>query len=690
MLVEIGGGYPSLALSTSKPWWWNSEEVSMLRETAISRAFALLLAGGAVWASAWASAGAQDAPKVGIVSHIKVLSDKVEDVSSPEAWKRSYIRDGMSDQEKAIAIWKTIVKYRHQSPPPNEYILDNVHDVFKTIHVYGYGMCCCAASHIETLARYVGMGARGWAITAHSVPEVYYDQSWHLLDASLMNYFLNPDGKIASVADIKKAVQEWHAQNPGYRGADGKLRQFAAKGGWKKGPSLLASTGELFWNDNGINMAGWHGWPSTMQEYDCKEHIFDYGGSMGYELNVQLRPGERLTRNWFNKGLHVNMLEGDDHPLLKDTRHLGMCRKLGDVAPGRIGNGTLEYDVPLADGQFRLGALAAENLATSGEDKSGPAVHVQDAARPGVLVIGMPSSYVYLGGEVAMKPVVAPGGSVVVSLSDNHGLDWTEIVKIEQSGPQKLDLKKYCYRRYDYRLKFELRGKGTGLDGLRIAHDIQHSQAPLPALAEGPNTITFSAGPHEGTVTLEGATGVQYRDKQKNLFYKAFHPEITGNVRTDGMRVEDKGAVTFPVETPGEMTRLRVNAFWRARDKRDGWDVGVSYDGGKTFQPVTRLGGPTAGESRYFRIGDVPTGTRKAHLRFQGRTFNTTMMFGLRIDADYKQPYGGFRPVKVTYAWEEDGAEKKHEHVAAKPDESYTITCGPKTVVKSFRVELAE
>ena len=306
---------------------------------------ALVLLGGRL--------SAEDAKQVGIVSHVKVLSDKCEDVSSPEAWKRSYITAGMSDQEKVLAIWRTVVKYRHQIDPPDEYLQDHAHDIFKTIHVYGYGQCCCASSHVETLARYLGLEARGWAINLHSVPEVQYDNAWHTVNGSLMNYFLNPDGKIASVADIKKAVLEWHAQHPGYRGNDGKLRQFAANYGWKKGPPLLASSGERFWDANGINMAGWHGWPSTMQEYDCKEFLFDYGGSMGYELNVQLREGERLTRNWFNRGLHVNQLEGaGDHALAKDVAPLGMCRKLGDVAPGRIGNGTLEYDVPWPMGPF--------------------------------------------------------------------------------------------------------------------------------------------------------------------------------------------------------------------------------------------------------------------------------------------------------------------------------------------------
>jgi hypothetical protein len=551
-------------------------------------------------------------------------------------------------------------------------------------------MCCCASSHVESLARYLGLPARGWGITAHSVPEVFYDNSWHMVDGSLMNYFLNSRGQIASVEEIKKAVMDWHDHHPGYRGNDGKLRQFAAEGGWQKGPALLASTGEKFWDKNGINQAGWHGWPSTMQEYDGKAFLFDYGGSMGYELNVQLRQGERLTRTWSNQGLHVNKLEGGDLGILGDTAALAMCRQFGDVAPGRIGNGTLEYDVPLADGQFRLAALEAENLASRAEEPGLPAVHVKSAGRPGVLVFDMPTSYVYLSGLLTLQAVVGPGGSIVVSFSDNRGLDWKEVARIDKSGSKTLDLKPLCYRRYDYRLRFELQGQGTGLEAVRLRHDVQHSQAPLPALQEGNNTITFSAGPHEGTITLEGATSVEYRDKGRNLFYKAFHPLLTDGVRTDGLLINRQGTATFPIATPGDMTRLRMNVFYRARDKRDGYNVEVSFDGGKTFLPVIMLGGPTAGESKYFRYEKVPLGTRKALLRFSGREFNTTMMFGLRIDADYRQPHGGFRPVKITYVWKEAGGEKKHEHIATRPEETYTIRCGPKTVVKSFTVELAK
>lgn len=136
-------------------------------------------------------AAAADAPRpVGVVSHVKVLSDKVADVSSLEAWKKSFICDGMSDEEKALAVWKSSVAFVYQDAPPVEFLHEGcVHDAIKDFNVYGYGMCCSASARVEQLARYLGLPVRGQSINAHSVPEVFWDNQWHMLDASLVNYF---------------------------------------------------------------------------------------------------------------------------------------------------------------------------------------------------------------------------------------------------------------------------------------------------------------------------------------------------------------------------------------------------------------------------------------------------------------------------------------------------------------------
>jgi hypothetical protein len=651
-------------------------------------------------ASFAAAAEAADRP-VGVVSHIKILSDHVADVSSLEAWKKSFIRDGMTDEEKALAVWKSNVAFVYQDAPPLEFLQEScVHDAIKSFNVYGYGMCCCASSRVEQLARYVGLEARGFGINGHSVPEVRWQNEWHLLDASLVNYFTRNDGQIASLSDVTQAVQSWLRQHPGYPGSNEKLLEFQrADGwtGWKQGPALLANC--KFYDAGGWWPAKTHGWYSTMQEYDGRHNTpfpYEYGYSQGYEVNIQLRRGERLTRNWIDQGRQVNgVLNDGGTPGCLTTKvgegAMAFLRHYGDLTGGRIGCGRLEYDVPLADGQFRFGALAVENLASENSAARGdhrPALHLNDAGRPGSLEIEMPCSYVYLNGTLELGAVVAAGGKISILFSDNHGLDWRQVAAIDKSGRHVVDLGRFAFRRYDYRLRLVLAGQGTGLDRLKIAHDVQCSQRALPALVRGKNTISFSAGRQEGTVTVEGSTAGGRR--KKHVTPLDFHP-VLKNVDEDGFRVTSNGAtVTFAIDTPGTMRRLRLGGHYRVRDPRDRWDVQLSLDGGTTFKTIDTQSGPYQGICRYITYDDIPPGTTNALVRWVGTQRNTTCIFLLRIDADYRQPYGGFAPVKVTYVWQERGVEKKDVHIARAPEETYTIDCATPPAMKSISLELAE
>jgi predicted transcriptional regulator len=643
----------------------------------------------------WAGAIAPAVARAGVVSHIRVVSDKVPDLSTIEAWKRATIKDGMSDAEKGAAIWKSVYTWRHQDIPPNELRHEGcLHDPIRIFNVFGYGMCCCASANVEALSRYCGLEARGRIIFAHSVPEVQWDGKWHLVDSSLICFFPDAAGRWLGVDEMIAGVADWYGKNPAYRKNDAKLREFMRGGGWRKGPEVLSRCPT--YDDNGWLPAATHGWYSTMQEYDCKpEQVYEYGYTLGYELNVELRQGERITRNWSNRGLHVNREGGGGAPgCLNGKVGAGDLRyspKLGDIAPGRIGNGTQEYEVPLADGTFRLGAVSVENLACNAEDKAGPALHVKDPAQPGIYVVRMPTGYVYLGGQLTCTAVVGEGGAVKVSFSDNNGLDWKDVARFEKSGEQKVDLKSFVYRRYDYRLRFEFAGKGTGLEALRIAHDIQHSQRALPALGEGENRIAFSVGAPESTITVETTSSHTERKDPQQVLPQDFHVKLDG-VETQYFKVggTGKGEVTFPIATPGEMTRLRFGGHYRARDKADGWDLMVSFDDGRTFRKAGRLEGPTGGFCRYVSVTDVPAGTRSAQVRFSGQQRNTTCLFQVRIDADYKQPSGGFAPVKVTYVWEEGGQERKDVHVAKSAEEAYAIRCAAKPLMKSIVLERAD
>jgi hypothetical protein len=65
----------------------------------------------------------------------------------------------MTDQQKALAIFESTVKFRHQDLPPRESLQADqgfVQDPIKTFNVYGYGMCSCASSNVVALGRSIG------------------------------------------------------------------------------------------------------------------------------------------------------------------------------------------------------------------------------------------------------------------------------------------------------------------------------------------------------------------------------------------------------------------------------------------------------------------------------------------------------------------------------------------------------
>jgi hypothetical protein len=148
-------------------------------------------------------------PSAGRVNNLKVLSDKIDDVTTVENILRSFVRPGMSDEERSRALWTAAVKYRHQTIPPNEYLAADweAHDPVKIFNVYGYCMCCCCSALVEALNRADGREARGRILNGHSVAEVRYGDAWHMFDTSLIAYFPRPgDGEIASVDEITTAV----------------------------------------------------------------------------------------------------------------------------------------------------------------------------------------------------------------------------------------------------------------------------------------------------------------------------------------------------------------------------------------------------------------------------------------------------------------------------------------------------
>ena len=245
-----------------------------------------------------------------------------------------------------------MVKYRHQTAPPNEYLAGDweAHDPVKIFNVYGYCMCCCCSALVEALNREDGREARGRILNGHSVPEVWYGDGWHMFDGSL-HHLLPPARATAWPPRWTRSpapIADWYAGHPGYRKNGAKIMELMRKDGWTgwkaEGPALLANC--PFYRA-GYFPARTHGWDATMAEYDRKSEVYEYGYQVGHRALFSLRPGESLVREAGNRGLHVNMETDPDWDGLKARAPENDLVYLNEFLPGYRGGVVGQRHAPL-------------------------------------------------------------------------------------------------------------------------------------------------------------------------------------------------------------------------------------------------------------------------------------------------------------------------------------------------------
>jgi hypothetical protein len=620
----------------------------------------------------------------GRINQLKVLSDRINDVSTIENIRNSFIKPGMSDQERAKSLWTAVVKYRHQTAPPNEDLAPDweAHDPVKIFNVYGYCMCCCSSAIVAALNREDGREARGRILNGHSVPEVRYGDGWHMFDGSLITFFPRPeDGVAASVDEISAAIAGWYATHPGYQKNNQKIFQLMRKDGWSgwkaEGPALLAHC--PYYRDAYLP-ARTHGWDATMVEYDRKSEIYEYGYDIGHRALFSLRPGESFVRESGNRGLHVNRESDPSWDGLKARAPENDLVYLKDFFPGYKGgvaaSGTHRYAPDLAAGELALGAEAFENLASGGS----PALHRKTNSRTGVAVIPMVSPYVYLGGRLRLKASGRSAGDrIIVSLSTNNGRSFAPIYSAALEAPTeaRIDLNGEIIRRYAYWLRIELAG-GAGLDSLQIDNDFQHAPRTLPWLGRGKNTITVAADGDPSMATRSIACRIT-----SDPSFNKNETSSTMGVVFDNVNLHDDacwwkgdtGVMTVPIEVPGDLVALGFSAQIRARSEKDRVRVSTSTDNGRSWRQVAVMAGPTQGRTEHHRLAQWPRGVRKLLLRFEMTGNNTAGVQHIRVDADYHDPMAsqGVRPFRVVHRWTEAGKARSHIETISRLPTRYTI-----------------
>lgn len=394
--------------------------------------------GFAIWDQAWESNRAVRLENVGETDLVNPwLSNGRNHFRSVPEIVASALRPGMSDREKALALWRLQTTHRfHASSGDNE-----VNDPVKVFNVYGYTTCGNDSICLAGLWRAAGLTVRPARCVGHCITQVAFDGRWNLLDGDMgVFYLLRDNATIASEADLVRdhdLVKRTHTY--GINDPDSRA---AAEGS----AALFLAEGE------------WNGTRDSVR---------------GTTMHMVLRPNEALVWRW-----------GHREPLRYhgrlDIRLWGPRSDAGKVwgapAVDRICNGRWEYRPDFTREHWRQGAERVDGIRVERGEL------LPEEGKTGTIVWRMRSPYPFVGG---MLDVEGTGVKFAVSWDGTQWIDVADGLDALFHFPHKGDA------RYDYRLRCQLPA-GARLRRLGILHDLQMAPLALPGMVVGENLFTYS------------------------------------------------------------------------------------------------------------------------------------------------------------------------------------------------------
>jgi acetyl esterase/lipase len=351
-----------------------------------------------VWDQSWESNRAVRMENVGDTEVINPwLSNGRNDFRTLKEMAASALRPGMTDRDKAIALWRLQTMHRFHATTGDA----EVNDPIKAINVYGYTTCGDDSICLAGLWKTAGFKVRPARVVGHCITQVHFNGRWNLLDGDMGPFFLLRDNvTIASEQDIVRDHD------------------------------LLKRT-----HTHGILDADSRGaaeWSAALFIYEGNAGG-DRNSARDTTMNMVLRPNEALVWRW-----------GHRVPLKYHGRT--EITVWGQRAAERVCNGLWEYRPDFAKEAWRIGADTVANIRVQ------DGALVSEQGKKGVLIWKMRSPYVFVGGRLEVE-----GSKAKFSISWD-GKSWQEVGKnldalFPTKGPARYEYQLRCELPEGARLK---------------------------------------------------------------------------------------------------------------------------------------------------------------------------------------------------------------------------------------------
>lgn len=255
----------------------------------------------------------------------------------------SAVRPGMTDREKAYAIWFQEICHRYHWEGDN----DELGDPVKVFNVYGYNTCGNDSICLGGLWKKAGLKVAPARVVGHCITQAFFDGRWNLFDGDMHSVYLLRDNQtVASEQDLVRdhdLIKRTHTQgilNPDRRANDE----------WE------ASIFEFEGSPEGTR--------------NCKT---------GTNMNMVLRPREALVWRW-----------GPTDPV---KYHGGNKPKY----PATICNGLWEYRPDFTKDVWKRGAVSVADVRVN------DGALTAEAGKTGTIIWVMRSPYVFVGGNLEIE-----------------------------------------------------------------------------------------------------------------------------------------------------------------------------------------------------------------------------------------------------------------------------------------------
>jgi hypothetical protein len=595
---------------------------------------------------------------------LKIVTDASPDYSDLPSLVRSVTSKWPTEKEKCWAMFYWNHQARRQTAPMELHGLA-LTDPIRQFNDYGYTMCSTISGINCAIWNAMGLKAKYWDISNHTVPEVFYDGRWHMYDNSLTAIYTLCDG--TTVAGVEDIGREGACEASGGKTEPGHIARY----------HCLCAT-----SPNGF-LSGADTARSLDEESRCftpnalkyRSYYYDWDAGHRYILNV--RRGEAYVR----EARHL----GDDARFYVPNHG-----KDPDPRYGLRGNGVWHYQPSLKPSDWTASVHSAVN-----------AVPVEPAGlRPGKA--GVPAEIVFKanGANVITSQEIravirrkGPEDEVRLAVSVTNGLRWKEVWTAEKPGESEASIA-LCDEvngAYEVLVRVTLLAKAEPADAVLASLGIKTftmlNAKTLPGLNLGKNTVHVGAGdPTESIVFWPELQGGKYKElvvEEKNIASTPKHPEYMGTLHP-AVAKED-AHVVYRLDAPRDIVRLTYGGRFYNRAPKSHIDLLHSFDGKEWTKSWSLTETAQPWDVIRYETVDVPAGCRSVWVKYLMNTTDPApsgcSIYAMRMEANCRLADPVFRPLLVSFAWKElqkdrSLVERGHVQVVDRVPFRYVINVG--------------